>query len=117
MNRRGSALIEVLVALVILASVGVSTLGHVTAVIDAQQRARSRELLQLNGERVLAATTLLTRHDLDLRLGERAVGAFVVVVTRPQPSLYRIAVAQAAAPAVEDLVTIVFRPDTGLVDP
>jgi type II secretory pathway component PulJ len=110
-SRRGSALIEVLVALVILSSAGVSTLGYLSAFVDAQVRIQGREAELLRADRVLTATALLTRKDLDLRLGIRRVGGYLVRVNRPEPLLYRIAVSAEGMPLEELLVTVVFRAD------
>jgi len=112
MTRRGSALIEVLVALVVLSAAGVSTLGYLTAFVDAQARLQQREAELLRADRLLTATALLDRADLDLRLGVRTVGDLVVSVNRPQPALYRIAVSPATVPEAELLVTVVFRPES-----
>lgn len=111
MSRRGSALIEVLVALVILAAAGVSTMSYLSAFLDAQARVQLREVESLRAERLLAATALLNREDLDVRLGLRQVGDFLISVNRPAPSLYRIAVSAGGQPETELLVTVVFRAD------
>ena len=62
-------------------------------------------------ERLLAAYPLLPRGDLDRRLGRRHVGPYVVTVERPERTLYRVALARQEASDVEDLVTVVFRPE------
>jgi hypothetical protein len=54
--------------------------------------------------------TLLTRADLDRRLGTHRIGEFAVEVQRPERTLYRIAIAGAEAGANELLVTVVYRP-------
>jgi hypothetical protein len=59
---------------------------------------------------VLTATALLSRDDLDRRLGRHPIGQFIVEVQRPDPTLYRIAIAEGRAPEVEALVTVVYRP-------
>jgi type II secretory pathway component PulJ len=110
-SRRGSALIEVLVALVILAAAGVSTLAYLSAFVDARARIQAREADLLRADRVLTATALLAREDLDLRLGIRRVGGYLVRVDRPEPLLYRIAVSAEEMAVEELLVTVVFRAD------
>ena len=106
---RGIALLEVLIALVILATAGVSLVGLLGAGLRGEQDARERERTLANEDHVLAAMTLLKRADLDRRIGRHDVGEFVVDVQRPERTLYRIAIAQTRAPQVEDPVTVVFR--------
>lgn len=108
-GRRGAALIEVVAAIAILACAGISWLALVAGHSKALATLRRREREQADEERLLVAHSLLRREDLDRRLGTRDVGPYVVTVQRPEPSLYRIAIAGAANPAVEDLVTVVRR--------
>jgi type II secretory pathway component PulJ len=108
-NERGVALLEVLVALVILATAGIALIELVGAGMRAERDARAREATIATEERLLAALTLLRRHELDQRIGRRVVGEFVVDVQRPEPALYRIALRQHQSPDVEDLVTVVYR--------
>ena len=107
---RGIALLEALVALVVLGSAGLSVAGLVSAGLRSEQEARARERMLATEERVLTALTLLQRGDLDRRLGRHRLGEFVVEVQRPERTLYRIALADTIAPDVEALVTVVYRP-------
>ena len=108
-RERGIALLEVLAAVVILTIAGLSLVSLVAQATVSTTTSREREIEQADEERLLAATTLLTRADLDVRLGARTVGPYVVTVERPERTLYRIAVERGEAPGVEDLVTVVFR--------
>lgn len=108
---RGVALLEVLVALVMLSAAGIAYAGLVSAGLHAERVARERERLLETEERVLAALTLLKRDELDRRLGQHAVGEFIIDVERPERALYRVALAQEESPEVEDLVTVVYRPE------
>lgn len=110
-NSRGIALLEVLVALVILATAGVSMMELVGAGLRGERDARGRETALATEERLLAALTLLRRTELDQRIGRRTVGEFIVDVQRPEPTLYRIALLEPQSPNVEDLVTVVYRPE------
>lgn len=110
-NDRGVALLEVLVALVILATAGVGLVEMVGAGLRAERDALQRETILATEERVLSALTLLNRRELDQRIGRREIGEFIVDVQRPEPTLYRIALVQQQSPAVEDLVTVVYRPE------
>jgi type II secretory pathway pseudopilin PulG len=102
-------LLEVLVAMVILAMAGIGLVEVVGAGLRAERDARERERMLAAEERVLAAMTLLNRNELDQRIGRRQIGEFVVDVQRPERTLYRIALLQEQSPHVEDLVTLVYR--------
>lgn len=108
-NERGVVLLEVLVALAILGLAGIGLIETVGAGLRAERNARERETTLATEERLLAALTLLNRTELDQRIGRRRIGEFVVDVQRPEKTLYRIALSQQQAPAVEDLVTVVYR--------
>jgi hypothetical protein len=108
-NNRGVVLLEVLVAVVILATAGIALTETVSAGLRAERAARSREATLASEERLLAAHTLLTRSELDQRIGRRAIGEFVIDIQRPEPTLYRVAVLQQDSRNVEDLVTVVYR--------
>ena len=108
-DERGVALLEVLVALVILATAGTSLAELVGSGLRAERESRIREATLATEERLLVAVTVLNRRELDQRIGRRQIGEFIVDVQRPEPTLYRIALVQAQSPAVEDLVTVVYR--------
>lgn len=113
MNRSGVALMEAVMALMILSSAVVSTLGVVTALGRATVRLEQRERELARAERVLIASSLLTRQELEQRLGVRRVGDFYVWVDRPEPELFRIGVAPALLPSRELLATLVHREPPG----
>jgi hypothetical protein len=106
---RGVALLEVLVALMILATAGVGLIELVGAGLRAERDARTRERVLATQERLLGALTLLRREELDQRMGRREIGEFIVDIQRPERTLYRIALLQRESPRVEDLVTVVYR--------
>jgi len=106
MHERGAVLIEVVASLTIFAFAAVSALAFLSQLADAERRTQAAERRFADEDRLLTAYTLLTRDDLDRRLGRRPVGPYVVEVQRPRGDLYRIAVGYSAAP---DLVTLVFR--------
>ena len=108
-NRRGVALLEVLVALAILGTVGLALVTLESAALGAERDARTRERTLAAEERVLAALTLLKRDECDRRLGRHPLGEFLVDIERPERTLYRIAIGPGDAPQVEDLVTVVYR--------
>ena len=107
---RGVALFEALVALAILAIAGVSI---VSLLVDATAGAHAYDIREQRSERadqILTQLALQDKRGLDIRLGYRTVGVFVTDVERPEPGLYRLAVADSSAPDSPLLVTVVFRP-------
>ncbi|HEV8356904.1 MAG TPA: type II secretion system protein [Gemmatimonadales bacterium] len=107
-RNRGSALLEAIVALAIVSVAGLSMLELVSASQRERNRLDDYERLVAGADRVLTAMVLLTRQDLDRRLGTHAVAAYAVNVTRPEMTLYRIAVGDSLAPEVELLTTVVY---------
>ena len=106
---RGVALLEVLAATVILSVAGLALVQLVSGATQALAVGAARERELADEERLLAAYTLLSRTDLERRFGERDIGPYRLGVQRPEPGLYRIAIARAATPGTEDLVTVVLR--------
>lgn len=109
-SRAGFALLEALLALAILGTAGLSLVALVRAGLESERRAGVEEAAVETSSRVLTAMTLLTREDLDRRLGRHAIGEFTIEVQRPDRALYRVAIAAAGRPAHELLVTVVYRP-------
>ncbi len=105
----GIALLEVLAALAILGTAGLSLVALVHQAVRSQAESARAERVADEADRVLSAYALLTAADLDRRLGRHPVGEFVVDVQRPRRSLYRIAVANGDAPGRILLVTVVAR--------
>lgn len=106
---RGIALLDALIALTILSSAGLALTGLLRQAINAQAEVARAESTMDAADRVLSALTLLRREDLDRRLGQHRIGEFLSDVQRPEPGLYRIALAEASAPERELLVTVVHR--------
>lgn len=110
-DRRGIALLDVLIALTILGTAGLALTSLLRQAITAQAELVKVESTMDNADRVLAALTLLGREDLDRRLGQHRIGEFVSDIQRPEPGLYRVALAEASAPERMLLVTVVYRAD------
>ena len=106
--RRGAALLEVLVGLAILALSGTALVSAVSEAIHREREVLQREQELVAMERVLAATTLLTRDELSRRLGDRAVGEFAVSVARPAAELFEIRIRPQGSQQ-GGLATLVFR--------
>ena len=110
---RGIALLETLVALAILSGAGLALLDLISGELRAEREARERERVLAVEDRVLTVLTLLTRDELDRRIGQHPLGELQVDIERPERTLYRIAVSQAESPQVEDLATVVYRRTLG----
>lgn len=106
--RGGAALLEVLVALTIFSVAGVSALQLLAQLTASQAQSQARELRLADADRLMTAMSLLTRADLDLRLGRREVGPWIVEVQRPRGALYRVEIGTGGAP---DLTTLLYRPE------
>jgi hypothetical protein len=109
-SERGVVLLEVIIALTLLTVSGLSMMAIIASGLESQRQVRGRDRELRAADRVLAAYALLTRGDLDLRLGRHAVGEFQLGVQRPEPTLYRVGIAPGDAPDVELLVTVLYRP-------
>lgn len=108
---RGTVLLEAIVALTILATAGVAAVSLLAAGARSERVAASRERTLRQADRLLTVYTLLTRTELDQRLGSQTIGRLAVQVQRPERALYRIAVVDTLAPTQELLVTVVYRPE------
>lgn len=108
-NDRGVALLEVLVALAILATAGIGLVGTVATALSTAEAAQRREARFDAATATLTRLTFRDRADLDIRLGQRVEGSVVTRVDRPRPGLYRLAVSDTAAPAEVLAVTVVYR--------
>jgi type II secretory pathway component PulJ len=107
-TERGVVLLEVLAALTIFAFAAASAIGLLSQLSATEQRMHANERVVADQDRLMAAYSLLTREDLDRRLGPRAVGAYVVEVQRPTATLYRVTVGDSTG---VELVTLLYRPE------
>ena len=111
MNKSGAAIVEVLVALVVLAVGGaglVAMLGQTQASVNLTQR-RERELAP--AAQLLDEALTLSHHELEARLGSTRRRGFVLTIAAAAPSLYALEVADTAT-GVALLRTAVYRPDS-----
>ena len=108
-RRAGFALLEALVAIMILATTGLGFAGVLRESLAATRAAREREATVATADRILIAMSLLKRPELEQRLGRRVIGEFLVDVDRPEETLFRIAVFGVDAPELPLLVTVVYR--------
>lgn len=110
-SERGAALLEAVVALTLLATAGVAVIDLLAVGVRSERGAAVRERTLRKADRLLTVYTLLTRSELDQRIGLQAIGGLAVKVQRPERTLYRIAVADTPAAEQELLVTVVYRPE------
>ena len=80
--RRGVALLEALVALLVVAT---SLAAEATRAVD---RGRARDAAVRRASAFLDAVALWPRADLDRHLGDRPEGAWTLRIDRPAPTLY-----------------------------
>jgi hypothetical protein len=81
-------LLEVVVALIILATAGVAMTALSSQSIDSLRRARAAERETERASELLDAVALWPRSDLDRHLGDRPQGPWRLVVERLLPTLY-----------------------------
>lgn len=110
---RGVALLEVLIALAVLGAAALATVGALMQGAAAAGHSESTERRIEDESRLLSAVTLLTRDDLERRLGPRTAGAYSVEIARISPTLYRISVGSGGFRSPPDLVTLVTRAEPG----
>jgi type II secretory pathway pseudopilin PulG len=86
----GATLLEVVVALVILATAGTAALTMATQAMRAVASGRAAEAEVRAASAFLTAVALWTREDLDRRLGEREQGPWRLRIDRSTPALYTV---------------------------
>jgi type II secretory pathway component PulJ len=105
---RGAVLLEVIAALTIFAFAAVGAISLLSQLSESQHRAYANERTVADEDRLLTAYSLLARQDLDLRLGRRTVGPYLVEIERPEPVLYRVTIGDSSG---VDLATLLYRPE------
>jgi Tfp pilus assembly protein PilV len=108
-RRGGVVLLEVLVALVILATAGMAAVSFIDGALRNTTRALERDAIIRAANDHLDAIALWSRTELDRQLGTRVQGAWRVVVDRPWISLYVVSIVDRAT---EDtlVATSLYRP-------
>ena len=108
-NDRGVALLEVLIALAILAIAGMALVGAVSAGLRATALASDRERASVRRDELMTGLSLLSRPELDARLGVHQLGAYAVEIQHPRAALYRLAITGPAPDDAGTLATLVYR--------
>jgi len=109
-RRAGTALLEVLVALTILAVAGVAAVTLAAESAGAVRRAREADDRMRRASAFMDAVALWTRDDLDRRLGDRSQGPWRLTIDHPQPTLYVVTLADSGTGA-DVLHTALYRPE------
>ena len=107
-TRRGVALLEALVALVILGVVSTVLLAATASAYRVVVVARETESTLRAASRLLDAATLWSRAELDQRLGDRVQGPMVMRIDRITPTVYQLSLRDSAN-SQELLRTAVYR--------
>lgn len=113
-TRHGMTLLEVLIALAVLATAGTAVLGLAVQSWDSVQSARSAEQSTTQASAFLEAVALWPREDLDRHLGERPQTPWRMRVERPLPTLYVVSLTDSSGRSTL-LVTSLYRPEPARV--
>ena len=108
-RRPGAALLEAIVALMVFGTAGTAALVLVRDSAGAVDRARAAERRMRDADAFMAAVSLWTRDDLDRRLGDRPQGPWRLVIGRPEPTMYEVALTDTLTDAVV-LGSALYRP-------
>jgi hypothetical protein len=115
-RRDGAVLLEVVVALTILATGGVTMVALASQSMDALRRAHAAEDETARASAFLYAVSLWPRADLDRHLGERPQGHWRLRVERPLPMLYGVTITDSAGGRTL-LSTTLYRPEVDSAAP
>jgi type II secretory pathway pseudopilin PulG len=108
-DQRGIALLEVLIALVLLATIAEAGIRLLLEASDQARRISAAERAIVDESRLLSAITLLSRADLEDRLGIRESGPYKVEISRVSKVIYRIRLTESSDPRWGGLETILYR--------
>jgi hypothetical protein len=108
--RRGAALLEALVALVVLTTAGAAITALAVTSGDVVHRAHSAEEEIRRANAFFSMVSLWPREDLDRHLGDREQGPWRLNVDRSMPTLYTITLRDSLG-ARTLLRTVLYRPE------
>lgn len=89
-QRRGAALLEVIIAMTVLSVSGAALIGLLRGAARVVHVAESSEVEMRAANNFINAVSLWSRAELDQRLGSREQGPWILEITRTQATLYRI---------------------------
>ena len=115
-RRSGGALLEVIVAMTIIATAGLAIVAGAREAVHVVERARTADRQLARASAFLEVVALWPREDLDLRLGERIQGEWRLRIERPLPTLYTVSLIKEAT-GEEILQTSLYRVRAPHADP
>jgi len=95
--RRGATLLEVLVAMVILATAGMALAAYAAQTSNAFAAARASEVELRRASAFFDAIALWPREDLDRHLGEHEEGPWRLTIERMLPTVYSVTLRDSTA--------------------
>jgi prepilin-type N-terminal cleavage/methylation domain-containing protein len=110
LRERGMALLEVIVALTILAIAGLSAVAGATQAMRTARQAHNHDAEVRAASAYMDVLALWTRADLDRHLGDRREGRWMVRVDRPARTLYDVAISDSTDRRLI-LLTTLYRPE------
>jgi type II secretory pathway component PulJ len=110
-NRRGAALVEVLVSLVLLATAGTALISFLGQTSRTLRHLRDQERISLRASAQLEALVTWDRSTFLNRIGRTRIGDWTLFVGQTTTDLFDVAIAESDTSAVL-LRTTVYRPDT-----
>ncbi len=102
-HRRGAVLLEAIVSLVIMATVGTTIVAFATQTVQTLRATHETEQDVLRASAFLDAVALWPREDLDRHLGAHRQGEWTLEIQRPRRTLYtaRLSDSTGARPLLE----------------
>lgn len=107
--RRGTALLEALVALVIVGTAGISLIEAVGGALRLTQLASDREREFMAASQFMESAVLWSRVEIDQRLGERRQGAMQMTIERLSRGTYLLTLRDSTEALL--VRTAVYRPE------
>ena len=110
-GNRGAALLEALIALAVLGTVGSAAAWSASESMRAVSRTHAREAEQRAAGRLLTSVTLWPREDLDRHLGSSPQGHWRLRIDRPLRTIYVVSLRDTTSEALL-AETALYREDT-----
>lgn len=107
-NRRGTTLLEAILAIALIATLGLTVLRLSRAARDAVSAAERSDLEMRAASDFLNAVSLWSQPELDQRLGFREQGRWTLEIARPEVGFYEVRLLDSAATSIV-LETSLFR--------
>jgi len=99
-RRPGMVLLEVIIALALLAIAGTTLVLLSSASLSTVHRSQARDSVSAAADELMSSISLWTIADLDRHLGARRQGPWIAYIEREQLELYRVVVLDTASRSV-----------------